>query len=462
VLPAGTEGSCETWIEGPSYPKSKREQFRQLRYEAGPLTAKQQRCKSFIKTESYDTYKAPRGINSYSDRAKAFVGAYAHAADEALFSLKWFVKHQDVRLRPKLLRDAFGFGRVKITDYTSFEAHHSDEFFEVGMMWKEHILAHVGGSELFLKLEHSMCSGQNVCRFRAVIAKVWQRLMSGKMTTSSDNGVLNLMLTAYLLTRSNNPALEPEQLVGRVDDYNIFVEGDDGIFDDAFIDEKLISDLGVKVKMESFENCAAGSFCGIVSDLETLDNVADPRKVLADFALMDVRWLNARRSRHRDLLRAKAFSYGYAYGACPIIAALANYVLRCTRGRDVAWTLQYADEYHRSNLASAVQTGHAQLFRPVQTSTRLVVQRLFGISVERQLQVELYLDSSSELHPLNLDMEFPELWCVHADKYVSQVEGLTFPKPFYPEVVARVRQSGIKDTTQRAGAFEFVDFGARD
>jgi hypothetical protein len=441
--PADTDVSIEAWLAGAPYTKVRKAQLLKLFADKQCVYGQDYHNKSFIKCESYDTYKAPRPINSYSDESKAQVGPYAHAADEAIFSTKYFVKHVDVRERPVRLRDTFGTRRVKGTDFSSMEAHHYEDYAELSLIWQSHVLRDVSGASSYVSLLEEMCMGVNKCEFKSVTVETVQRLMSGKMTTSSDNGVLNLCLLKFLLVESNNPGLSVEGMMECEDNYDVLVEGDDGIFDDALINSELVSSLGLKLKLDSYESFSDASFCGILSDPESLENVTNPYKAMADFAVLDPKWLRSSDSTKADLVRAKALSYAYVYRGAPVITALAHFAMRATSGRDVSWTLRTADAYQHHLLSAALKEQAWKQRQDVTMSARILVEKVYGMTIQEQIAVESYLDSLNGLTPINPPCSFPDLWVKHAADYVTfSLSDVQYPKPHYPDFVRDVRSNG--------------------
>jgi len=342
-----------------------------------------------------------------------------------------------------LLKRKFGRLAVDIGDFESFEAHHTGVKYQISQFWKRHVLQNVFGAQHFFDLESQLGSENNECQFKDVFVAVWQRLMSGKMTTSSDNAVLDLCLMLFMMLRTRYPHLTSEELVDHCDECPLIVEGDDNMSLSSWPKAQcLIDGLGIKLKMEHHSDFSQGSFCGIVADYDNLENVVDPRKVLADFGVLEMKWAGARPSRAIALVRAKAFSYGFAYGACPVVASYARYILRVTSGHDARWAVQHQDWYYRGLVDDAIRIGHNNLFREVQASTRLLVAKLYGVSLEQQKVMEDQFDMCAVLQPHEVGMEVPVAWRDFSLRYINMPPDITYPKPFYPAWLRDIRVAG--------------------
>lgn len=437
----------QEWLRDARYTVSRKIELDRISSDITLIQVRDMICKSFIKDEDYpssimEDFKCMRAINSYTDITKAFIGPWASSIEEVLYKLPWFVKHGDVRDRPRVLHKAFRNRRVKVTDYKSCEAHHHDCYNDLGIEWKTHMLEGIDGFEQYIELEEELCCGFNRIRFKELLVEVWQRLMSGKMTTSDDNCVFNLIVTFYLICQSNYGELALADQLEKCLLHNVFIEGDDGEFDDVYIDPDLIVRMGLKLKMEVVENCGLASFCGIVCDLETYDNVTEPLHILVGFFKLPLKWMRSKRVKHLALFRAKALSYLYQYGGCPIIAPLCHYVLRCTKSIDPRWTIDQFGWYEKPILSKALSVHWFDLIRPIYHSTRVLVEKVYNIPISKQLEIEDHFCRSTHLHPYSFDIDLNPSWTHFADKYVGKSEGTLMAKPFYPEFFKRLRTRG--------------------
>ena len=170
------------WLSDASYSGSRKRQLMELMSTVRNHDSKFVQNKSFIKFEGYMEPKNARGINSYHDALKLLLGPVCKAIDKSTFSTKWFVKGTDPRDWPKLLSKLFGSSRVRETDFSSFEAHHADEFAEVVAYWIKHMLRGVTIPRVYKRMILRCMLGVNVCKFHNITVRLKQRLMSGALS----------------------------------------------------------------------------------------------------------------------------------------------------------------------------------------------------------------------------------------------------------------------------------------
>jgi len=443
VLPSNTDVSFENWSADSKYTKGEISAFAQLVSDSCGLVHEDLLNKSFIKCESYNTYKFPRAINSYTDKAKAYCAPIQSVLDHAIYGLPWSVKMKDTSCRPAMMKELFGDSPVCGTDFSSMEAHFEEEFAEVRCFWKQWVGQKLPCIKDYIRVVRAKSLGVNLSRFKDVDVELMGKLMSGDCSTSSDNFVLDMTIIFFLCSETKYPHLPVLERVKRiVVDVKALFEGDDGIFTRVDIDQDIIDRLGIYLKLDKYEHFSEASFCGIVADRVNLVNTTDPFKILADFALLDPKYGQYRADKKIDLLRAKAMSYGFQFQNCPVISAFADYVLRVTRGRDVRWTLREADAYHRPILERAMKWD--RLRGPVKIETRQVMERAFGLSVGDQIACENYFDALMRLEPIQPPCNFPELWQTHAEMFVvGPGKALDFPKYFDVPAVRAARKGAL-------------------
>jgi len=260
--------------------------------------------------------------------------------------------------------------------------------------------------------------------------------MSGEMNTSLGNGFTNLMMLLFLAYKKG------------CTDVKCVVEGDDSAarFTGPRPTAEDFAQLGMKCKVEFHENIETMSFCGLVFDDQDLINVTDPREVLATFGWTSSRYLRSNHITLKKLLRCKALSLAHQYPGCPIISSLAQYGLRVTRGIDVRHFIREKGNFslwEREQLLEALKDEKKiQIIKPP-SNTRMLVERLYNVTVPQQLKLEAYLDSLVDLRPIPLG-EFifnaPADWEDYFHKYVrlhdlSDTLDLPagFPQIFNPE-----------------------------
>lgn len=390
--------SFEEWMfNKTTYSSKRKENLAKVLLSTERMSKKTPSSNSFIKREGYEKPKNARGINSYTDESKVLIGRFQHAIDKKLFSTKWFVKGKNPNTWPGLLRERFGDNGVMGTDFTSFEAHHRDVFADVVHYAFMHMIRDCGLTNDYKRLLSRVMKGTNVTEFSRLRAEIDERLMSGAMWTSSANGLLNLLIMSYLVARSKAPDVAPELLAINIDDYFTgYVEGDDGICVDEQIDESIIQRLGIILKFEKHSHFTRASFCGIICDdsnLETPEVLKDPIKVLRNFFILDARYIGARKSIHKGLLRAKALSLMCNHKNCPIIGPLCDKICELTRGHSLVATSE--NDFKQHYIDEAVQKKLWTTRSVVTERARILVEEVFNITCAEQLRIESEINNST-------------------------------------------------------------------
>jgi hypothetical protein len=225
-------------------------------------------------------------------------------------------------------------------------------------------------------------------------------------------------------------------------------EGDDGITctkpDSARPTTSDYQLLGWTCKLEAAESFSEASFCGIVSDREDLVNVTDILKAVAEFGWTSEKYAFANELTLKALLRAKGYSMIYQYPGCPVLDALGHYALRVTDDLAVKTRLlqimqtKFEDSYKRNLILQAIE--FVSMKRPDRKesppNTRRLVYKKFGVSEQKQLEIESYLDSLSVICPLQIDLDWHPDWVAAYDQYVRPLYD-RFWSPGDPFGVAR-------------------------
>jgi len=421
--------SFETWIDSVDYPEWRKEELRAVWAAMTDIEEdpKFLNNKSFMKDEPYTDFKHARGINSRSDQFKCFSGPVFRLIEKKVFQAPEFIKKVPVQDRPAYIRDRLWTpGSLYFTsDYSSFEALFVRAIMDavefVLYKWFTKFLP----DKWFEVVERAL-GGINVCLFKWFRVTVEATRMSGDMCTSLGNGFSNLMFMEFMCSTLGS------ECIG-------VVEGDDGLFSIRGVipTAEDFAKLGLIIKCEVHENLETASFCGIVFDNEDGVNVTDPLKVLASTSWLSGKYALAKQGVHLDLLRCKGLSLLYQYPKCPIIVALARYILRVTRGRDLRRVLENRNlnSYEREWLADILDDEKrlrllSMLTAEIPDNTRLLVERLYGISWENQLATEKYLDGLTKIQPLSLDwLIFPEAWYAYDNEYFQTVPRTEVDRP---------------------------------
>lgn len=375
-----------------NYPGPRKRALQELR--DGLFTAKTHgrndiaASKGFMKFEIYDEPKAPRAINSYSDTSKVLLAGICHAVDKKTFATKWFVKGSNPKTWPLRLEELFGGEPVVGTDFTSFEAHHSGIFAQAIRFWWLHMVRNVTGAKHVKDLVSYMMGARNECSFRHTHVSVDERLMSGALWTSSANGMLNLLLSSYISSRSKNKTTDVNVLVEwSLNDFRGLVEGDDGLCLDVGQDPTIADRLGLKLKWERAQDYSSAGFCGIVCTRGSTGVLKNPISVLRKFFVLEKNTAQFRETKQMALVRAKALSYKYTFGKCPVIGAMCDWVLRMTKSFQVD-IKAVRDVYERELLIEAIQNCAWKEKTEVDMDSRILVHTRFGLPVETQLAYE--------------------------------------------------------------------------
>lgn len=435
--------SFNEWLQNSSYSGNRVEYLKKIRQSLIAHDPKMAESKSFIKWECYQEPKHARAINSYTDESKTLLGALFSDIDNSTFATKWFVKHTNPREWPILMRDLFGKSPVMETDFSSFEAHHRDEFCEVIIFWMMHMMRNVGNNGI-RRMLHKMVRGVNRTKFQSITAKIVQRLMSGAMWTSSANGVLNLCIMAFLNTITKHPGAPPEVLAElAIREFVGLVEGDDGISVDVDVDPKLIEDLGLDLKYKKQASYTDASFCGVVCDEKTLVSVTNPMKVLRNFFALPKKYVDAKDSTHLSLLRAKALSYKYNFNNCPIVGALCHRICDLTKSQSIERGLSEIDAWKRRFVQIANDEKLWMKVPDVDPEMRVLVHEHFGISPIRQMIIEEEIYASKDVIALTLHDLISPTDVEHFKQFCGRTVH-SYRAPSIPSNILEIHKEGLK------------------
>lgn len=350
------------------------------------------------------------------------MGPIFQGINECLFSqLKYFIKKVPVNERAQFLKTELGSdGRFDCTDFSSFEAHFMDFIiYAIEFPFYFWATSQIPYFDWFYEELYTLTE-INTCIFRDFVVYSMSRA-SGEMNTSSGNGWVNMIIFTYI------------SRIKRALEARAKFEGDDGIckvFPEAsFPTTKDYDDLGWTCKLITNNGFSTASFCGIVADPEDLINVCDIKAYLADFGWTRQQYMKANNTTIMALIRAKGYSAIYQYPGCPIIDALGHYALRITNSGVVKRKMlkmyknnQLADSRYKNSQFQAIFDHLLDKIperKDTPPNTRLLVEKLFGITDSKQKEIELYLDGLNSIQNLDIDIEVPELWRYAFDTYVN-------------------------------------------
>lgn len=399
-LACDVDVSFGTWLHKTKYTDARKRvlarKYSKIFDEWGVENQKVFNVKSFIKDEPYPEYKHARPINSRSDEFKCLIGPWFKPIEKALFSLDWFIKKVPIHKRPEfIIKSIKREGSFYVaTDYTAYESHFTAQMMKAcEFQLYEYMTQHVPDRAKFLHYLENVLAGMNVCEFKWFTLKCVATRMSGEMNTSLGNGFSNLMAMLFLCEESG-----ATNVAG-------VVEGDDGLFSMTG-DHPTTEDfkkLGFTIKMEIHKELETASFCGMVFDVNDVQNVTDPIDVLLDFG-----WTNSRYAKASDktllmLLKAKSLSLLYQYPGCPVVASLAKYGMRVTKGVRIGRVFNTLNQWEADQLRMALRY-KAKFDVVVGMKTRFLVQEKFGLRVHHQIAMEKYLDGLDSVQTLEMPL----------------------------------------------------------
>lgn len=395
-LGADHDLSFETWLFKTNYPEWRRKEL-MAKWDACDRTLgrKHLNVKSFQKDETYPEFKHARGINARTDEFKCAIGPIFKAIEERVFQLPFFIKKIPVQDRPQYIMDHLMREGCKYlaTDYTAFESH----FVRMMMFCCEFVLytymmQHNPKHKDFAFWMDNVLAGKNHCEYKRFWVEILATRMSGEMNTSLGNGWSNLMLMLFECEEKG------------CTDVMAVVEGDDGLV--ALKGEPPTTEdfekLGWTIKLDVHTDVCKASFCGMVFDPVDKVNVTNPADVILNFGWSNMAYVRCGKVRKLELLRSKALSTAYTYRGAPIIQALAMMGLRVTKHIDLSRFLQKnrsMSMWEREWLMAAMEEKFTPLKVPL--ATRNLVENLYGIPIEVQIDLERYFDSITSLTPLD-------------------------------------------------------------
>lgn len=418
-----SDTTVESWLETCNYPASRKKELLEKYKEITDIRDPKKKylaCKSFIKDETYPAYKHARSINSRTDEFKTVVGPIFRLIEKELFKYEAFIKKIPIAERPEYIRNLLHVEGSKYfaADYTAFESLFVKELMEsCEFELYDYMTQELPEGKWWTDLLREALTGLNECQFKDFVVKVICTRMSGEMNTSLGNGFTNLMVLLFLAEENGCKNIK------------VVVEGDDSAarMTGARPTAEDFKSLGLNCKVEFHDSIETMSFCGLVFDSDDLVNVTDPREVLASFGWSSAFYVRANEKTLKKLLRCKALSMAHQYPGCPIISALAQYGLRVTRSYDLRHFITEQgkfSQWERDQLISALKDEKKiKVIEPPQ-NTRLLVERLYGVTVEQQLSIEAFLNSLTNLQPFRMgDFVFniPQDWEKYSHEYCRVV-----------------------------------------
>ncbi len=417
-----------------SYNEARKQELREIKkqYEDKPIDTT---VDAFGKHEFNTDYKFPRGIFSRHDSYKCEVGPYFKQFGDRLFSTKWFIKKIPVSDRPAaILRKLDKFPRVFCTDFSQYESTFVKELLLIErMIYALSLKKHPQRDRILSSIDKMIQT--NKINWKMFSCRLFGKRMSGEMNTSCGNGLMNLLITMYNCRRAGNQWHE----------IDAYFEGDDGEVGVAHLPTaQFYTDLGANIKIEIPEGIHTASFCGNVFHPDVLMNVTNPMEASAKFGWTKNDYLTASTKLKKKLLRCKSLSMLYEYPGCPILRELALYGIRVTDGEEIDFN--FIDKHVRNTYERDLYVEMYSVNKTFELSekvkkieidmrTRHLVEQLYGVTIEQQLQVERQLSQLNTLTELDLNLPFDRVWAHNDQHYTVTCEyynkNLNFSKTGY-------------------------------
>lgn len=410
-LPPDTDFDFELWLAESRYPESRKKQLRAVRDEYVLSSWKERTlCKSFIKDEFYDGIKYARTINARADWFKTFSGPLFKAIEHVIFQMPCFVKYIPVSERTRYVAETLvGGGFVSTSDFKSFEGSFSPKIIRncEGFMYR-YMLRNCPLQQSQMETIIRVLCGRNQLCFKRVRGTVKGVRMSGEMCTSLGNGFTNMMLMLFYCFKTNNQCVS-------------CFEGDDGIhlskrpFEDPV---GFFSKLGFNLDFSRAASLGDAKFCGVSFD-DQFNAQINCRKVLLNTTWMKSCYASAGYGKLMSLLRARALSLLYRVPNCPVVSAYGHWLERCTK--NFRPQVGLVTNYEREIL---LQSFSSKFLAPlISAEARETYARVYGVSVETQLELESMFNSTHSLQLLShpaFDQLFTHENMVLWNHYVSE------------------------------------------
>lgn len=408
-LPYDTDVSVEYYLEHVNLPRHKKDkmlkEYRQ--YLANDRKVSVNDIKAHFKEEFYPTYKHIRGIFARHDTVKMLFGPVVHAMEQFVFKLPYFAKKiQGSKKAEKILSEfdlicQLIFG----TDFESWESSVNEHIIRVvEIQAYKFLLKNIPEGKEFIS-DYSQIMCYNEIQSRDLKLSIKARRMSGEMTTSLGNGLINYMLLKYCLHLNN--------ATGKV-----LIEGDDGLtVTNKDLDTSCFKELGFVCKLQKFTDVRESSFCGMIFS-KPGHVIRDAFKALSKFGWCTRKYNNASFKTRMGLMRAKALSMVYENPHCPILRPFADRVCDLTRNYKAIFDTGN-DTYHK-NIFDKIKSFNDLPKADICKESRELYEHLFGIDINTQYfiesilsKIELYDDTS------RLNMFFDKTLVEHYDDYVN-------------------------------------------
>lgn len=235
---------------------------------------------------------------------------------------------------------------------------------------------------------------------------------SGELATSIGNGILNHVVTSYILRKFGC-----KNVVG-------VKEGDDGLFSyyGPEVTEKQAAEIGFNLKLIHVDDMFSAGFCQMFGTTSG-NQFCDPNKFMAKFGFVSRTYSTSKDSKHLSLLKAKALSFANMYPHQPIVRQLCNYILRKTKRHTISQKMiNRMDLWDKLKYVEAKEFNIPDFVLDVEMMNR--VEQLFGVTIAEQFALMKYFDEKDdfEIVPLGLlPCSMPDEWIANYYKNVVPV-----------------------------------------
>lgn len=304
------------WIENANYPTSVKDKA----WQSYVNSTERLRNTTFIKQETYPSFKPPRLIMNVSQGYKNIEGPIMKHIEHHIKGLPWTMKGKPVNEWASHVQN-FSFANNQtcyVTDFTSFESSFTAPIKDV---LENRVVSRV--LQNFPQVAdylNQVQSGARVYHWRKHLGRIVNtaKRASGDMRTSVMNTISNYIVTKFVLRESG------------MEHADVFVEGDDGLICTSDLTRcpraDIYAQLGFSIKLEQ-HNISDSSFCGFRFSPrnEAMGNLGVYPKHL--FRLLNTTHVRLNRAKQLGVLKAQAISYRLAFSADPLVTALSNKVL---------------------------------------------------------------------------------------------------------------------------------------
>lgn len=409
----------ETWLSSTNYPEWRKEEIRKA-YPTDPYNFDEVSQKIFknldinlfTKEEYYPEYKHFRGIWARSDIAKGIMGPFFRIIEKKLFSLPYFIKKVPKNERPKYINDFMNSNILNFqgTDYTSFESlFTTDMMDDCEFELYRYMSAMNPKAQLICRYIFRILATTNIAKNKFFTVRVDAKRMSGEMNTSLGNGFSNLMFLLFACHYYKREFSGP------------IIEGDDALIGlNESIPKEYYTKMGLNVKMEHVEEISYGSFCGLVYDPVELINIRDPCEPLCTTTWVTKKYAFCSTAKYYSLLRSKSLSLMFEYPGCPILYKYGQKIFELLSEFEIKLRFEDSYKYERALLAYDAYINNTIPYKEVGQRTRLLMEKMYNISVATQLRIEKEIDEMT-INNMSLPTVLeivPDCWKSNFDNYV--------------------------------------------